>query len=326
MRRGLTLVVAIAALVSGLTGIVPSPAYADTVCGQTDPASGQCLIWIEVPATPTDPGEPTDDGPKDTGSGSACWWDGTPQGITKPPPGPVPCTSEYGYWSNGWSCYIRLIDPQPAATDPSWQGHAPGDGAIYQCYQPYPDLLIWIWSANPPPDSGAGPTPREVAQLAIKDMKLTAINIGIAPKAEDGSIGLVGMPVWMWAENPSDQTWGPITASASAGGITVTATARVHKITWDMGDGSKVTCTSAGTPYKAAYGNTKSPDCGHVYTTSGSKEQDDKYTVTATSDWVITWAAQDRREPSASTDSSARHRLQSAKRRCSCSNPGRGRH
>lgn len=289
MRRLLTLALTIAALAGGLVGLMSSPAYGDTVCGQTDPATGECLIWIEVPGNPGDPGEPGDDGPKDTGSGAACYWDGTDQGITKPPPGPVPCNSEYGYWSNAYRCYIQLLDPQPAAGDPSWQGHEPDDGAVYQCYQPQTDLLVLVWSADPPPDSGTGPTPREVAQLAIADMRLTAINIGIAPKAEDGSVGIVGMPVWMWVANPNEHTWGPITATASAGGVTVTATARVHKVTWDMGDGNKVTCTTAGMPYEAAYGNKKSPDCGHVYTTSSSSEPGQKFTVTATSDWVIEW-------------------------------------
>ncbi|MGD9959017.1 hypothetical protein [Nocardioides sp.] len=289
MRRLLTLAVTIAALASGLVAFMASPAYADTVCSRTDPATGLCLIWVEVPGTPGEPGDPGDDGPKDTGSGQACYWDGTSQGITDPPPGPVPCTSEYGYWSNSYHCYIQLLDPQPAADDPAWQGHEPGDGAVYQCYQPQSELLIHIWSADPPPNSGSGPTPREVAQLAVEDMELTAINIGIAPRAEDGSIGLVGMPVWMWAADPDSHTWGPNTASASAGGITVTATARVHQITWDMGDGTTVTCTSAGTPYKAAFGNAKSPDCGHVYTTSSASEPEDRFTVTATSDWVIEW-------------------------------------
>jgi len=201
----------------------------------------------------------------------------------------VPCNSEYGYWSNGYRCYIQAVDPQPGPGDPFWEGVYLDYGAVYQCYQPQTDLLILIWAADPPPNSGTGPTPREVAQLAIDEMKLTAINIGIAPKAEDGSVGLVGMPVWMWAADPGERTWGPVTASASAGGITVTATARVHKVTWDMGDGTKVTCTTSGTPYKAAYGDKKSPDCGYVYTTSSSSKPDHKFTVTATSDWIVEW-------------------------------------
>lgn len=289
MRRLLTLAVTVGALVSGLVTLVSSAAYADTVCGQTDPDTGICLIWVEAPGNPGTPGDPGDDGPKDTGSGAACYWDGTAQDVSKPPPGPVPCSSEYGYWSNGYHCYIQLADPQPGPGDPFWEGAYLDYGAVYSCYQPQTDLLILVWSADPPPNSGAGPTPREVAQLAIEDMKLTAINIGIAPKAEDGSVGLVGMPVWMWAADPGEHTWGPITASASAGGITVTATARVHKVTWDMGDGKKVTCTSAGTPYKAVYGSKKSPDCGHVYMASSSSKPDHKFTVTATSDWIIEW-------------------------------------
>ncbi len=289
MRRALSLVVTVAALAGGLVILIVSPTYADTTCGQTDPATGECLVWIDVPGNPGDPGDPGDDGPKDTGSGASCYWDGTNQGISKPPPGPVPCNSEYGYWSNSYRCYIQYVDPQPGPGDPFWEGVYIEEGAVYQCYQPQTDLLIWIWAADPPPNSGAGPTPREVALIAIDDMKLTAINIGIAPKAEDGSVGLVGMPVWMWAAEPGEHSWGPITASASAGGITVTATARVHKVTWDMGDGTSVTCTKPGTPYKPAYGDQKSPDCGHVYTRSSSSKPGRKFAVRATSDWVIEW-------------------------------------
>ena len=200
---------------------------------------------------------------------------------------PVP--REYGYWSNGYRCYISLLDPQPPAGDPSWQGHEPGDGAVYNCYQPQTDLLIWIWSQDPPPNSGAGPTPGEVAQIAIQEMNLRAIDIGITPEPGEDSIGIVGMPVWMWAANPDEHTVGPITESASAGGITVTATAQAPQDHLGHGRRHHGRVPTAGTPYKAAYGNTKSPDCGHVYEKSSSKQAGGKYTVTATSDWVITW-------------------------------------
>lgn len=289
MRRLLSaLAVIVVALASGLVAMTP-PALADTECARTDARTGVCLIWVEVPGTPSESGGSGNDGPKDTGSGAACYWDGTEQNITKPPPGPVPCNSDYGYWSNDYRCYIELLEPQPPADDPAWQGHEPGDGAVYHCYQPQTDLVILLWSADQPPNSGAGPTPREVALLAVADMQLSAIRIGIAPEAADGSIGLVGMPVWMWAANPDENTWGPQTASASAGGITITATARVLKTTWDMGDGTTVVCATRGTPYTAAYGNKKSPDCGHVYMTSSASQPGDKYSVTATSDWVVEW-------------------------------------
>ena len=127
--------------------------------------------------------------------------------------------------------------------------------------------------------------------MAIESMSLEAIDIGITPEPGVRSVGLVGMPVWMWAQNPDDHTYGPATASASAGGITVTATARVHQITWDMGDGTEIVCRTPGAPYEPSFGKRQSPDCGHVYQESSANDQaGGTYTVTATSDWVITWS------------------------------------
>lgn len=288
MRGLLTRGVVVA--VFALTGLTPGAASADTVCQQTNPATGMCLVWVEVPPDPGSPGSHADDGPQDSGSGAACYWDPAKQGLPGPPAGPVPCNSEYGYWSNTYNCYLRALDPPPPADDQAWQGHQPGDGVVYQCFQPQTGLGILVWAQDPPPGSGAGPTPREVAQLAIDQMQLSAIDIGIAPEPGPESIGLVGMPVWMWAKAPSEQTFGPITATASAGGITITATAKVLHVTWDMGDGTEVVCDTAGTPYKPSYGRKDSPDCGHTYKKSSAHEADDAYAVTATSSWVITWS------------------------------------
>ena len=71
--------------------------------------------------------------------------------------------------------------------------------------------------------------------------------------------------------------------------ITITATARVETIRWDMGDGTKITCRNKGTAYKAAFGKSKSPTCGHTYETSSGGLPDDRFTVTATSEWVVSW-------------------------------------
>jgi hypothetical protein len=289
MRRLLTRVVLSSLAAAGLSFLGPVAARADTHCEVTDPQIGQCLISAAVPGVSPNPGDASDHGPKDTGSGHACYWDPAKQGLSGPPAGPVPCSSQYGHWSNSHNCYIRAAHPQPPAGDPGWQGHEPGDGAVYQCYQPQTDILVYIWSQDPPASAAAGPTPQEVAQMAIDQMTLRAIDIGIAPEPGPNSVGLVGMPVWMWVRNPDSHTYGPATASASAGGITVTATARVHMITWDLGDGTKVVCQTAGTPYQTSYGMRKSPDCGHVYAKSSAHQPSGKFIVSATSDWVITW-------------------------------------
>ncbi|MCR1785867.1 hypothetical protein KVF89_25250 [Nocardioides carbamazepini] len=287
--RALTagLLLSLAFVIAGVT-LSAEPTYADTKCVQTDPATGTCLVTIEAPDPDPAP-DPAGD-PKDTGSGAACYWDPSKQGVKSPPAGPVPCTAAEGYWSNAYNCYISPLSPQPPANDPSWQGHQPGDGAVYNCFQPQTQLLVSIWAATAPPGSGSGPTPRDVAQIAIGQMDLRAIRIGILPKPGPDSVGVVGMPVWMWARTPDAHTYGPITASASAGGITITATARVRQITWDMGDGTKVVCRKPGTPYQPSYGRKPSPDCGHTYTTSSAHEPQQTYAVTATSDWIVQWS------------------------------------
>ncbi|KAB7742936.1 hypothetical protein GA707_14840 [Nostocoides sp. F2B08] len=290
MRHLVVRLVVFTLTLGGFLVFVPSASHAEPVCQVTDPETGICLITVEVPGTPPNAGGGGDDGPQDTGSGVACFWDGPARGIANPPSGPVPCSNERGYWSNQHQCYVALANPQPPPGDAFWEGEYADYGAVYTCYQPQTGQLVLIWAPDPPPNSGAGPTPREVAEMAVEQMNLRAIDIGITPEPGEGSVGIVGMPVWMWAANADSHTVGPITASASAGGITVTATAEVLRITWDMGDGTVVQCATAGTPYTAAYGKSKSPDCGHVYERSSSTKPGAKYTVSATSSWVVTWA------------------------------------
>lgn len=189
---------------------------------------------------------------------------------------------------SGMPCTVKLADPQPPAGSVEWDGHEPGDGAIYEriCAPGATDDAIGklVWAADPP---AAQVDPAVVAHRAVDKMLLSAPDIGITPKP-DGK-GVVGMPVYMWtAKGP--ETYGPNTASATAGAVTVTATAKVSKIVWAMGDGTTVTCTTAGTPYRAEYGKKPSPDCGHRYTLPSSTQESVKYHVTATSTWTINWS------------------------------------
>lgn len=285
--RGLTpLLVAISTVVC----VGASPAAADVICQEIDPQTGQCKIHIETgsepPSTSSDPStEPASSG----GSGRpTCYFDPAAQG-EQGDARTVPCQDPSGSWSNVHGCYMALANPPPPAGDPAWAGHAQGDGAVYSCYQPWVDLRLFVWLAAPPPVSGTGPTPGEVAQLAVERMDLHAIKIGIVPKPGPDSVGLVGMPVWMWVADRDAHTFGPATATASAGGVTVTATARVERVTWAMGDGAEVVCTRAGTPYRAGFGMKDSPDCGYRYQRTSAGQPDDRYTVTARSDWVVDW-------------------------------------
>ncbi|MGW1768230.1 ATP/GTP-binding protein [Streptomyces sp. NPDC002073] len=143
-----------------------------------------------------------------------------------------------------------------------------------------------IFSTAPPGAGAPVIDPEDVARRAVDKMLLRGPAIGITPKP--GGKGVLGMPVYMWTET-GPETYGPNVASASVGPVSVTATARVSKIVWNMGDGKTVTCTTAGTPYKPGFGTAPSPDCGHRYERPSSTTSSGKFHVTATSTWSIDW-------------------------------------
>lgn len=197
----------------------------------------------------------------------------------------VQCTSASGYWSNGRQCYIRAVSPQPARTDPVWGGHV--DGTVYLCDPPVASaggqIVTYFWAAAPPQGPAAPPDPRALASRAVASMRLHAIAIGIVPEPRSGSVGIIGLPTWMWAATPDAQSLGPLTRTATAGGFTVTATAKADRTVWTMGDGATVSCRGPGTPYADSHGKQPSPSCGHTYTKQGT------YAVRATTYWVVTW-------------------------------------
>lgn len=199
----------------------------------------------------------------------------------------MPCQDpELGWWSNVRNCYVQLSDPQPPPSAAIWSGRT--DGAIYDCAQPrsgtFGGVLYTFWSATAP----AGPDPVVLAQTAIATMELRPVTIGMVPEDRPGSVGLVGMPVWLWASDPDSRSWGPVTRTASAGGETVTATAKVSRVRWLMGDGGVVVCTGPGTAYEDRFGKADSPTCGYTYPRQGT------YTVRAESQWSVSWSGMGR--------------------------------
>jgi hypothetical protein len=142
-------------------------------------------------------------------------------------------------------------------------------------------------------------TPAQAAAMLIKTFQLTGITIGMAPENKthtDDPVGTapyrrtwVGIPVWLWVQNPQPLNFGPYSKSATLGGVTVTASATVASITWSSGDGQTLTCGSGTAFDEAAMQDqlaTNSPTCGFRYQkTSGAGT----FTVTATSHWTVQW-------------------------------------
>lgn len=199
---------------------------------------------------------------------------------------PIDCTSAWGAWWPERQCWVERLSPQPPAVDPLWEGNT--TGAVYWCQPPPMAGAIGGGHAFWAPAAGQAGAPVLVdpvtlAEQAIERMNLRAIQVGITPPEGPDTYTLLGLPTWMWVEEPSPTTWGPITDTASAGSVTVTASARVRSVVWDMGDGTRKSC-GKGTPYDPSFDAASSPTCGHRYDAPG------RYPVTATSNWTVDWS------------------------------------
>jgi len=142
-------------------------------------------------------------------------------------------------------------------------------------------------------------TPGEVAQMAVSQLAPGLPTIHSSPGTDEltgrrgtETFGLVGMPVWFWTEDLPGST-----ATATAGPFTVTATAELDHVSYDMGDGHVVNCFplsdgAIGTPY--VEGIEPSPTCGYDgYQKTSRKQPAMKYTITATATWDVAWTGAD---------------------------------
>lgn len=141
-----------------------------------------------------------------------------------------------------------------------------------------------VTSTNTTTTTRTSVTVQEVAERARAKIHLAKPNIGSAPCSSPGCQGTVGVPVGLWTQALPSQS-----ASDSAGGRTVSVSSEVTKVTWDLGNGTTVTCNGPGTAYDPSMGWTTSPDCGvpSGYTQAG------RYIMTATYHHEVTYTGVD---------------------------------
>ena len=199
----------------------------------------------------------------------------------------IPCTNAVGYWSNRVEAWCTLRVPQPPLSDSAWGGNT--TGAIYLCTRPAhsgipdPAMVVTRWL----PAAPEAPDPETIAWRILAELDLESPELGVFPRGDSAQrMGFVGWNVWLWAAADSDRQWGPVSASQSEGGVSVSLTARVTSMTWDMGNGDTVSCGKGTAWTLAATGgkNVASPTCGYVY------EADGRYTVRGSSTWEVAWS------------------------------------
>ncbi|TDC48702.1 hypothetical protein E1258_27805 [Micromonospora sp. KC207] len=267
---GLALLLAVAAAPPAATVTAAREGGIECPIGQND-----CDVWDDDPGTPGNPGSPGggDPGDGESGGGGKCQWNGKV----------IPCYDNVlGWFNNGDGCYYKLAEPQPEGTPEGQQWYvATCNGGDLGSQRP-------VLLDAPPPGYGTPPDPEELARRALASISLLPPRVAVAPRKDVGP-GLVGLPVWMWA-SPGRNYFGPLRASASDRGLTVSITATVDKIVWDMGNGDKVSCGDVpGTPYdpKGPDAGRPSPDCGY----HGGYAKASTYDVGATTHWTVRWSA-----------------------------------
>lgn len=244
------------AVVTGLTLIAPTPAHADDGNGRRD-----VVGWTD-------------------GSGVGA---GASQQVE-------PVATGGGGGGGKSTCTYEALDAQESASadDMAVQGWGPpkgtGPGAWYRkiCVDSNgmsSGIIVW--------GPVAAPSPLALAQQALGYTPMPPPGMGMNPPASREQ--LVNLTTFLWLDQAQ---WQPVSASASAGGVTVVTTAVPQRVVWDMGNGESVTCDGPGVPYDPSKSDADQPDpCRFVYRHSSAGQPNGTFTVTATVSWHVTWAA-----------------------------------
>ncbi|WP_051941164.1 hypothetical protein [Phaeacidiphilus oryzae] len=198
-----------------------------------------------------------------------------------------------GVFDSSDGCYYQQAQPQPPAGDIAWQGHQPGDGAVYTrtCLDQGGGGQIDVWRPRPPAVPGAvvRVNPADLARQALQKNPLPVSQVELAPADK----ALVGMPIWLWLARPAGMAAWPTAARplalqpVTAGGTTVTVEVWITQVVWDMGDGHTVSCNGPGTPYQTG---DSTPDCGYQgYGQPSANQPGHRYPVNATVQWAARW-------------------------------------
>lgn len=135
------------------------------------------------------------------------------------------------------------------------------------------------------PEGGPAVDPAELAAEALASIEIGGPAIRTSPAAE-GRL-YVRIPTWLWLDGSWWQTY---QATATAGQVTSTVSARPMRTSWSMGDGSTVTCTGSGKAWRPGLPD-DATDCSHTYRSSSAGRTGGTFTITATVAFEVTWSS-----------------------------------
>jgi hypothetical protein len=198
----------------------------------------------------------------------------------------------YGTFDSSDGCYWRLWNPQPPAGDPAWQGHQPGDGAVYasNCV---PTYLAGVntWLGAPP--GAAAVTTAQLAEQALRSVVVPKPTVGRSPAGflpNGDPYTVVRIPTWFWTDAA---TYQPVSARADAGTAWAQVTVTPVDLTFAPGDGGPtVSCAGPGRAWVAgrdAQVASAPGGCDYTYLRSSYGLPHDELTATYGIRWSVTW-------------------------------------
>ncbi|MEW1774806.1 hypothetical protein [Streptomyces sp. NPDC086777] len=176
--------------------------------------------------------------------------------------------ADKGYW---WDSYVDKSFP------PGWD----------KCDKP----IFWVDKGDAPPaDVENAVTPKILAELAYKEIRVPSTQVTLAPADKTK----VNLPTWAWLDSVKFKPVS-VTASVPVLGISATTTATPHSLKIDPGTSDAVTYPASGVcEFKngsigEAYAKGKAgetPPCGVKYLRSSGTGS---YPLRATITWNISW-------------------------------------
>lgn len=127
--------------------------------------------------------------------------------------------------------------------------------------------------------------PWQLASEARRSIPIISPAINTSP-ASDRRL-YVRVPTWLWLD-PS--WWQPYSATATAGRVTSTVTARPVRAVWSAGDGGGPTCNGPGVVWREGM-REDATYCRHTYYHSSAGEEGGTYTLRVTVEFEVTWTS-----------------------------------
>lgn len=90
---------------------------------------------------------------------------------------------------------------------------------------------------------------------------------------------------WLWVD---EDWWTPYSATANAGRVSATVTARPVMADWTMGDGGSTACAGPGVEWHRGMDDSETY-CSYVYRRSSSGEAEGTYALSVTVEFEVTW-------------------------------------